>query len=134
MALRRVTRGPVRTSFIPRGPMQRAMTGFPEIIRRLPEADAHLPGITLRLLQGPTACATFVEATEDAVVLEHSHGAQWGIVVSGQLVLTIGGKTRVYQPGDEYYVPAGVPHSAKLSKGVRVIDFFDDPDRYRPKT
>ncbi len=109
------------------------MDGFPEIIRKLPQADAPFPGIELRLLQGPTACATFVEAMEDANIPEHSHGAQWGMIVAGELVLTIGGKTRVYRPGEEYYVPAGVPHAAKLRRGVRVIDFFDDPKRYRPR-
>ncbi len=109
------------------------MSGFPEIVRRLPEAEAPFRGITLRLLQGPTACATFVEAMQDSEVPEHSHGAQWGIVVAGELVLTIGGKTRVLRPGEEYFVPAGVPHSAALRAGVRAIDFFDDPNRYRPR-
>ncbi len=109
------------------------MTGFPEIIRNLPEADASFPGISLRLLRGPTACATFVEASRESTVPKHSHGAQWGIVVAGELVLTIEGKTRVLRPGDEYFVPAGVAHSAKLKAGVRVIDFFDDPNRYRPR-
>ncbi len=109
------------------------MSGFPEIVRRLPEAEAPFGGITLRLLQGPTACATFVEAMQDSEVPEHSHGPQWGIVVAGELVLTIGGKTRVLRPGEEYFVPSGVPHSATLKAGVRVIDFFDDPNRYRPR-
>lgn len=110
------------------------MAGFPEIIRNLPEAEASLKGITLWLLQGPTASAIFVEALADGAVPEHSHGAQWGIVVHGELVLTIGGETRTYGPGEEYFIPAGVSHSAKLRKGVRVIDFFDDPNRYRPRT
>lgn len=110
-----------------------AMPGFPEIIRRLPEADAPFRGISLRLLQGPTASAIFVEAHETSEVPVHSHGAQWGVVVAGELVLTIGGETRTYRPGEEYLIPAGVPHAAKLKAGVRVIDFFDDPNRYRPK-
>ena len=111
-----------------------AMAGFPDIVRRLPEADAPFRDITLWLLRGPTACAIFVQARADSEVPEHSHGAQWGIVVAGELVLTIGGKTRTYRPGEEYLIPPGVPHSAKLRAGVRVIDFFDDPNRYRPKT
>jgi len=109
------------------------MAGFPEIIRRLPEADAPFRGISLRLLQGPTACATFVEAMEDADIPEHAHGAQWGVIVAGELVLTIGGRTRVYGPGEEYFIPAGVPHAATLKRGVRVVDVFDDPNRYRPR-
>ena len=109
------------------------MPGFPNIVRNLPEADHPFRDIRLWLLRGPTASAIFVEADADSVVPEHTHGAQWGFVVSGELVLTIGDKTRTYRPGEEYLIPAGVPHAAKLRAGVRVIDFFDDPNRYRPK-
>ena len=109
------------------------MPGFPEIVRRLPEADTPFHGIAVWLLQGPTASAIFVEATEDSEVPAHSHGAQWGVVVAGKLVLTIGGKTRTYGPGQEYMIPPGAVHAATLKKGVRVIDFFDDPNRYRPR-
>jgi quercetin dioxygenase-like cupin family protein len=109
------------------------MTGFPEIVRNLPEADAPFRDIRVWLLQGPTASAIFVEAMADSEVPAHSHGAQWGVVVAGELVLTIGGRTRTYGPGQEYLIPAGFVHSATLKKGVRVIDFFDDPNRYRPK-
>jgi len=109
------------------------MTGFPEIVKRLPEADAPFRDIKVWLLRAPTASAIFVEAMADSVVPAHSHGAQWGVVVAGELVLTMGGTTRTYRPGQEYLIPAGVVHSATLKKGARVIDFFDDPDRYRPK-
>lgn len=109
------------------------MTGFPEIVHKLPEADTVFPGVTLWILQGSTASATFFEAREDSQVPEHTHGAQWGIVVAGELRLTIGGATRTLRRGDEYFVPAGVPHSASFKAGVRVIDFFDDPNRYRPR-
>ena len=109
------------------------MTGFPEIVKRLPEADAPFRDIKAWLLHGPTASAIFVEAVKDSEVPAHAHGTQWGVVVAGELVLTIGGKTQTYSPGQEYLIPAGVSHSAILRKGVRVIDFFDDPNRYRPK-
>ena len=64
---------------------------------------------------------------------EHSHGAQWGVVLEGSMTFTIGGETRTYEPGDTYYVPAGVVHSAVLSPGYVGIDVFADPDRYRPR-
>ncbi len=109
------------------------MATFPDVIHRLPEADVSFRGITLRLLQGSTASAIFVEASEDARVPEHSHGAQWGIVVDGELRLTIGAETRTLRRGDEYFIPPGVKHAASLKGGTRVIDFFDVPDRYNPK-
>lgn len=110
------------------------MVQFPDIIRALPEAETLLHGVKLWLLQGPTASATFFEALEDSEVPEHAHGAQWGVVVDGELTLTVGGSTKTYRRGDEYFVPAGVPHSATVRAGLRVIDFFDDPNRYRPRT
>src|SRR2546428_1631718 len=54
------------------------MTGFPEFIRKLPEAETALDGVTLWLLQGWTGSATLFQAREDSSVTEHSHGAQWG--------------------------------------------------------
>src|SRR2546427_12670387 len=110
-----------------------AMAGLPNITRRLPEADHPFRDIALWLLRGPTASLIFVEASADSVVPEHSHGAQWGVVVSGDLALPIGGKTRIFDAGEEYFIPAGVPTAAKLRAGVRVIDFFDDANRDRPK-
>ncbi len=109
------------------------MAPFPELFRTLPEADVPIPGVAVRLLRGPTASAIFWEATRDTAVPEHRHGGQWGVVLEGELRLTIGSKVRRCRRGDEYYIPAGTPHSAILKKGARVIDFFDDPDRYRAK-
>ncbi len=109
------------------------MAPFPSVFERLPEADVPIPGVNVRLLRGPTASAIFWEATEDTQVPEHRHGDQWGVVLEGELRLTIGGRTRTCRRGDEYYIPAGTPHAAELTSGARVIDFFDDPDRYRAK-
>ena len=110
------------------------MTQFPDIIAKLPEADVAFTGAEVRLLRGPTASAIFVEALKDMEVPSHTHAAQWGIVVDGEMRLTIGGRTGTYRRGDEYLIPAGTPHAATLRAGTRVIDFFDDKDRYRPRS
>ena len=120
-------------TFKPQERVPRPMAEFPDFIRKLPEADTALRGVSLRLLQGRTASATLFQAREDSRVPEHSHGPQWGIVVEGEMLLTIGKATRTCRPGDEYFVPSGVPHSASFKAGFRAIDFFDDPNRYRPK-
>src|SRR3972149_3916504 len=97
------------------------MSRFPAVVAALPEADAAFPGIRIRLLRGPTASAIFVEALEESEVPVHSHGAQWGIVVDGQMDLTIGGAARTYRRGDAYVIPAGTPHGAALRAGTRVV-------------
>ncbi len=109
------------------------MASFPRLFDRLPEADVPFRSVHVRLLQGPTGSAIFLEALEDTVVPEHRHGAQCGIVVEGELALTIGSEARIRRKGEEYHIPAAVPHAATLKKGTRVIDVFDDPNRYRPK-
>jgi quercetin dioxygenase-like cupin family protein len=64
----------------------------------------------------------------------HSHGEQWGIVVEGEMELTIGGEVRRCRAGDSYHIPAGTVHSARfLSPRFRAIDVFADRNRYKIK-
>ena len=103
---------------------------FPESIRSLPEADIPLEGIRAWLSQGEKHQIGFFEIEPVGVLPPHHHGEQWGIVVEGEMSLTIGGETRTYGAGDSYYIPAGVIHSAEFRTKVRAIDFFADVDRY----
>jgi len=63
----------------------------------------------------------------------HSHGAQWGMVIEGEMRLTAGEETRDLKKGDSYVIPAGVVHSAVFLTRVYAVDVFADPDRYRVK-
>jgi quercetin dioxygenase-like cupin family protein len=107
---------------------------YPEMITRLPEADVPVPGIRGRLLQGTDHQVVLFEIERTAKIPPHSHGEQWGIVVSGEMDLTIGGEMRHCRPGDSYYIPAGVEHYATFRSRVRAIDVFADRERYKPKT
>jgi len=106
---------------------------YPEMIRNLPEVEIPLPGIRGRLLQGERRQAVFFEIEEGTQIPPHSHCAQWGIMVEGRISLTIGGRTRVYEKGDRYFIPDGVVHSATFPTKAHVIDVFEDPARYKPK-
>lgn len=106
---------------------------YPPEILELPEADISFEGVSGRLLQGDRGSVVFMEIAPIGVVPPHAHGAQWGIVVEGEMELTIGGQTRTYRRGDRYYIPAGTQHSATFKSRVFVIDFFAERDRYRPK-
>jgi len=57
------------------------------------------------LLQGTSRQAVFFDLPADAVVPEHAHEAQWGIVIEGVLDLTIAGVRRTYRKGDTYAIP-----------------------------
>lgn len=99
----------------------------------LAEADIAFPGITARLLQGENGSAAFFNLPKGLEVPLHSHGAQWGIVVSGAIELTIGGVTKVYRQGDSYSIEDGEEHGAKILEDSLAIDVFAERDRYSPK-
>ena len=106
-------------------------TPFPEMIRGLPQIHIPVEGIRGWLLQGGATQAVFFDIEPVGEIPAHSHCAQWGIVVSGEMSLTIGDQTGTYRAGDWYFIPEGVVHSATFATRVHVIDVFDGPDRYR---
>ena len=83
---------------------------FPELIKKLPEANIPFEGIKGWLSQGADQQLVFFEIDAVGEVPSHSHGAQWGIVVEGEMDLTIGGETKVLEPGDAYYFDSRIPH------------------------
>jgi quercetin dioxygenase-like cupin family protein len=107
---------------------------FPEFVKRLPEAEHPIDGLRVWLLQGETMQIVFMEAEKDLLLPRHSHGEQWGVVVSGGMELTIGGETRPCEAGDSYFIPSGVEHFGRLYKGFRAVDCFADRDRYHPRS
>ncbi len=106
---------------------------YPDSLTSLPLADIPLEGVVGRLSQAADHQVVFFEIEPVGEIPPHSHGEQWGIVVEGEMELTIGDETRTYGPGDSYHIPAGVVHSATFNTRVRAIDFFADRDRYQPK-
>lgn len=107
---------------------------FPAPIKRLPKADIPLPGVEAYISQGEDHQVIFMEFNEDIHVPEHSHGAQWGAVLSGRIELNVGGQTKIYIKGDQYSIPDGAVHSAKISAGYSDVSFFDEKARYKTLT
>jgi quercetin dioxygenase-like cupin family protein len=110
-----------------------ADAGFPEMITRLPEVDIPLSGVKGWLSQAADHQIVFFDITAGKEIAPHSHGQQWGIVVAGEMELTIDGTRRRYAPGDSYHIPAGAVHGARFLTRFRAIDVFADADRYAPK-
>ena len=106
---------------------------FPEPITTLPEADIPLQGVKAHLSQSDTHQLIFMEFDRDVDLPEHSHAAQVGFVLEGQIDLIIDGKKMTYTKGDRYFIPEGIAHSGKIYAGYADITFFGEPDRYSPK-
>jgi len=108
-------------------------TVYPDMIRGLPEIDIKLEGVRGWLLQNDSKQVVFFDIQPVGEVPSHSHCAQWGIMLDGEMSLTIGEETKTYRKGDQYFIPEGTIHSARFKSRVNVIDIFDAPDRYQIK-
>ena len=106
---------------------------FPNIITNLPEADIPIEGLKSHLLQGTNQQIVFMSFEKDIDVPEHSHEAQWGVVLSGEIELTINDKKQLLKKGDTYFIPKDVPHSARIKEGYTDLTLFNQKDRYNQK-
>lgn len=113
---------------------QNSFRGYAKVIADLPEADVQFEGIKAWILQGENHQLVFFQMEANAKVPEHSHDyAQWGMVIEGEMELTIDGKARNCRKGDEYLIPAGAKHKARFLRKTRVMDLFSERTRYRAK-
>ena len=106
---------------------------FPGPIRNLPEADIPLKGIKAYLSQSDNHQILFMQFAEDIDLAAHSHAAQVGIVLEGEIDLVVEGKKHTYTKGDRYYIPEGAKHSGKVYSGYADITFFAESTRYSVK-
>ena len=106
---------------------------FPEIITSLANADIPIKGLSSYLFQGENQQILFMEFGNDVEVPEHSHEAQWGTVLSGEIELTVEGRKVVLKKGDTYFIPTGAKHCAKIKAGYKDITLFNQKDRYKEK-
>jgi quercetin dioxygenase-like cupin family protein len=107
---------------------------LPAPIKKLPKANIPLSGVEAYISQGENHQILFMEFNEDVRVPEHSHGAQWGVVLSGKIELTVDRDMNIYAKGNQYFIPNGVIHSAKIFAGYSDISFFDEKNRYKIMT
>lgn len=110
-----------------------SLNQYADFIARLPKADIPMAGVDAAHLAGSHGQVVFFTLPAGTSVPPHSHGEQWGIVVEGEVDLTIDGVQRTYRRGDAYYISDGVVHSAVVREGCLAIDVFADPQRYRAK-
>ncbi len=103
---------------------------YPDCIKNLPMAKIPFKGVKAWIAQGESHQVGFFEIEPIGEVAPHSHGAQFGFVIDGEMRLTIGDETKLYKKGDSYYIPEGVVHSAKFVTQCKLMDFFDEPHRY----
>ena len=109
------------------------MNIFPKPILNLPKVDMPFAGYEAYLSQGEDHQIIFMRFGEDIDLPEHSHQAQWGIVLEGKIELTIDGITSTYTKGDRYFIEKDIMHSGKIFAGYADMTFFNQKDRYSTK-
>ena len=90
------------------------------------EPYAVWPGVVARAVNGDRLTLAVVDLEPNADVAEHQHdNEQLGLVLKGEITMTIAGASRSLRPGETYVIPSNVPHSARASAaGATVIDVF----------
>lgn len=85
-----------------------------------------LAGINTRTFWGDQMLISLVDLDPNAVIPPHSHPhEQVGIVLEGELALTVAGETRQLKPGDIYVVPGGTTHGLQMGNApARVFEVF----------
>lgn len=106
---------------------------FFEPIRKLPQADVPLEGVTAYLSQAEDHQIIFMHFSREVDLVEHAHAAQIGFVLEGEIDLVIGGVANTFKKGDAYHIPEGVKHSGRIHAGYADITFFDELKRYQAK-
>jgi quercetin dioxygenase-like cupin family protein len=93
-------------------------------------AGAHrklFPGVEIHATAGEGLMLSLVDLAAGSVVSEHAHPhEQMGMMISGRAEFTIGGVTRIVEPGDIWRIPGNVPHRVRtLDDGPAVaLDVF----------
>ena len=106
---------------------------FPEMIENLPDIEIPFPEIKGKLFQGQGMQAVFFSAEGPGEIPPHQHQAQWGVLLEGEIELTVDGKTQTLRRGDSYFVPSGSVHSIRVLSPMKALDFFNEPSRYKSK-
>lgn len=86
-------------------------------------------GIKSRIVTGEKLMMAFMDLDPGLHDPGHSHPhEQCGIVLEGEIELTIGDESRLLKKGDTYFIPANQPHGVKsFDKPALALDVFSPP-------
>ena len=87
------------------------------------------PGIVLRLVWGERIRLSYATFQPNCSIPPHHHpNEQTGIVLEGEIRLTMGSDTRLCKKGDAFTIPDNVEHSAATGdKSAVVLEAFNPP-------
>lgn len=105
---------------------------YPDFINAFPALDLPFPRdvVESHAVRSDKGLVVFFQFKKDFDLPEHSHLAQWGTLIHGEVTLTIDGVAKTYTPGESWDIASGVVHGGQIKAGTFLIDVFEEPDRY----
>jgi quercetin dioxygenase-like cupin family protein len=93
--------------------------------------DEFRPGIWSKLESGENLTMAVMEIAPNKEDVAHDHHFdQCGIVVEGELEMSVGEEKKLLKPMDTYFIPAGVKHNWKtLSLSAKILDVVVKQER-----
>jgi quercetin dioxygenase-like cupin family protein len=82
------------------------------------------PGIFSKVEAGSNLVMAIMEISPRKEGVEHSHPFdQCGIVVEGEIEMSIGEEKRLLKPMETYFIPAGISHNWKTAQSsTKILD------------
>ena len=85
-------------------------------------------GYAAKIIHTDQLSVMHVNVKAGAPLPEHyHHNEQITNIIEGKLEMTVGGETRICEPGDVVVIPSNVLHSAVAITDCRIIDVFNPP-------
>jgi quercetin dioxygenase-like cupin family protein len=93
--------------------------------------DEFRPGIWSKLESGPNLTMAFMEITPNNEGTAHDHPFdQCGIVVEGEIEMSVGEERKLLRPMETYFIPAGTKHNWKtIALPAKILDIVVKQER-----
>ena len=86
--------------------------------------DEFRPGIWSKIESGSNLTMAFMEIASNKEGTTHSHPFdQCGVVIEGEIEISIGEEKKLLKPMETYFIPAGTKHNWKtLASSAKILD------------
>lgn len=102
------------------------MNHFPEKIKSLPVQKGKVDTSSKYMLEAKECKVLFAAYEPGTSIPPHKHDDAdvHGVVIKGQIILTINEVTKKYDIGDWYHIPAGAVHATVFEQETEEIEYW----------
>ena len=102
------------------------MSFYPEKIRSLPVQKGKFDTSSKFMLEAKDCKVLFASYKSGTTIPPHKHDDAdvHGVVIKGEIILTINGETSKHACGDWYHIPPGSEHATLFEKQTDEIEYW----------